>query len=162
MHIADLFTGFNSTAFRLEGLPLYNVPEESSAIEVFRRSGILPDDANSDWAALIAQSISVGKSFKRLRLLSAIPTEYELFELEVYKIGVRAGEEIRVAQRDEYPFDQDFWFFDNRWIARMHYDGGGAWLGAEVTEAREADRVMLGSWMSVFDKSPLLGDLTPL
>ena len=148
--LKDLFETFQRSAFRVEALPEYRVPEEESALLVFKQTGQLPDGFNAEWVALVRSAHEAGKSMQRLRLLSSPLTAYEKFELRAYEGAIRAGHEIRFTPRDSHMPTQDFWLFDDEWIAWMSYDPDGAWVSATVRKVEPGDKDMLGHWLSIF------------
>lgn len=153
MTITQLFNDFKESAFRLETLPEYNVPDETLAREYFRANGTLPEGHNKEWLELISKNVSAGKTMKRLRLLTIPLTEYEQFEMAAYKGNIAAGEQIRFHKNKKLKPVQDFWAFDNTWIARMLYDDHGAWLGAEVSEMDEDDQRMVAAWVEIWESA---------
>jgi len=65
-------------------------------------------------------------------------SDYLRFEITGYRLNVEVGEDVRILPRRatgglELP-DHDFWLFDSRQVARMHYDGDVAFLGAELVD----------------------------
>lgn len=158
MTITQLFNDFKESAFRLETLPEYNVPDETEAREYFHANGILPEGHNDEWLKLIGQNVSAGKTMKRLRLLKLPLTEYEQFEMAAYKENIAAGEQIRFLKNKKLKLIQDFWAFDNTWIARMLYDERGAWLGADVSEMDEDDRRMVAAWLEIWESAKSINE----
>ena len=154
MDLNQLFTDYTDSAFRLETLPVYNVSGEQKALAFFNAHGILPDGHNKAWVSEIRHNVASGKTMKRLRLLTLPLTMYEQFELATYKTNREAGEQIRVLNHSEFKPVQDFWAFDNEWIARMIYDDTGAWHGAEVSKMTDEDRTMVNKWFELWEKAP--------
>ncbi|SMQ71892.1 DUF6879 family protein [Agreia sp. VKM Ac-1783] len=154
MNLADLFQNYEESAFRLEGLPAYKVDEETEALDHFARHGTVPVDFNSEWSQLVAKNVGDGKTMSRLRLLSEPLTTYEAFELEAYKPGINAGEDIRLQRRSNFPqFVEDFWLFDERWIAKMNYRADGSWVSADVVEASDEQLTTAREWINAFSKA---------
>lgn len=153
MTITQLFSDFKESAFRLETLPEYNVPDETEAREYFHANGALPEGHNEEWLKLINKNVSAGKTMKRLRLLTIPFTEYEQFEMAAYKGNIAAGEQIRFLKNKKLKPVQDFWAFDNTWIARMLYDDCGAWLGAEVSVMDEHEQKMVAAWIETWESA---------
>lgn len=161
MQIQDLFSNFEHSAFRLEGLPEYRVADEADALEVFRRTQSPPPGFNADWGDLVQKNISAGKTMSRLRLFSDPLTDYEKFEIRGYEAGLAAGESIRVASRKVLPYEFDFWAFDDKWIARMDYGSNGEWFGADVSEMTDIDRELVNQWLRVYESASLIHELHP-
>jgi hypothetical protein len=162
MDITTLFKTFKKSAFRLEGLPQYSVPEEDEPYTHFLSSGEFNRNFNSSWTEVISSAKKRGASMKRLRLISQPLTNYETFEVQAYQENIKAGEEIRVMDRDDWPWTGDFWFFDNTWIARMHYDVDGAFVGVDVKEADDDDKADFEYWFDIFESAPELKDIYKL
>lgn len=156
MDIGSLFSSFSQTAFRLEGLPLYDIPDDRHAFESFQETGVIPVGFNRGWGEFVSNSVQSGKSVARLRLISSPPTTYELFELAAYEVGASAGEDIRVVQHGDLPFEYDFWLFDGIWLARMNYSSGGTFLGSDVRRLDGDDEQNIRKWLSEFDRAPAL------
>ena len=156
MDLETLFDIFKNSAFRLEGLPTYRVHEEREAVAQFEDTGTLPEGFNDDWAELVSAATASGKSMNRLRLVSSPLSAYEQLEMIGYQPGLRAGEQIRLLERDGVPFRQDFWVFDDRWIARMNYAPDGSWISADVRELTPADFDEVEYWKSLFATATLL------
>jgi hypothetical protein len=159
MDFITLFKTFKKSAFRLEGLPHYEVTDEQEQYGRFLKSGDIDPTYNKEWTDTIKAAVERGASMKRLRLISDPLTNYEEFELLSYKTNSEAGEEIRAMDRDDWPWTGDFWFFDTTWIVRMHYDENGAFVGTEITEADEDDKADLEYWMDIYESAPLIQDI---
>jgi hypothetical protein len=156
MELKTLFETFKKSAFRLEGLPQYSVADEDDQYTHYLSSGNIDPNFNQEWVDTITAAKKRGATMKRLRLISDPLTSYEQFEFLAYKTNSAAGEEIRAMDRDDWPWTGDFWFFDNKWIARMRYDIDGRFLGADLTEATEDDQADFEYWIDIFNSAPLL------
>lgn len=139
------FYNFMKTAFRLEMLPQYNVPEESESFALFLSgSSAVPENFNNDWRELIAKAVSQGKRFSRIRLIEGPLTLYQQFEISwAYKKSVEVGEDIRFIVRPEkvifkkaVPALKDFWLFDGKDCLLMEYDQHGSFLGVKRVPER--------------------------
>jgi hypothetical protein len=133
---------FKRSAFRLECLPEYKVPQEEEWWAAFRRDGSLPEltPENDAWLKLVHTHIQRGCSIQRVRVVSHPPTDYERFELALYSASVKAGEDIRIAgsslvspvagegRRTDMP---DFWLFDDQLVVVLRYDREGRFIGTE-------------------------------
>ena len=150
MDFNELFDMFSLEAFRLETLPAYDVSEEKDAIIEYKETGKVVNNIDKEWMDLLR----IGKPVKRLRLLSNPLSNYEKFELEVYKSNIKNGEDIRVANRSYFNEDlQDFWIFDMKWIGIMNYDKDGKFLDMDFHEATEEELEMAKKWKKVFDNA---------
>ncbi len=153
MSFDELFAMFKDEAFRLETLPVYDVPEEIEAIKEFNETGKVINNLDQEWIDLL----KIGKPVKRLRLLSNPLSSYETFELEVYKSNLKYGEDIRIINRDDFNENlQDFWIFDMKWIGIMIYDKDGKFLDMDFHEASSEEVEMARKWRQVFESAKRL------
>ncbi len=148
MDFDKLFEMFTIEAFRLETLPVYDVEEEKEAIKEFKETGKVVNNIDKEWMDLL----KIGKPVKRLRLLSNPLSDYEIFELEVYKSNLSYGEDIRIVNRDKFDEQlQDFWIFDMKWIGIMKYDKTGKFLDMDFHEASNEEIEMANKWKKVYE-----------
>ena len=153
MDFDKLFERFKEEAFRLETLPVYDVPLETDAILEFKETGKVINNIDNEWMDLL----KIGKPVKRLRLLSNPLSDYEIFELEVYKSNLKYGEDIRIINRDNFKENlQDFWIFDMKWIGIMNYDQDGKFLDMDFHEASNEEIDMAKKWKKVFENAEKL------
>ena len=153
MDFDKLFEMFTIEAFRLETLPVYDVEEEKEAIIEFKKTGKVVNNIDKEWMDLL----KIGKPVKRLRLLSNPLSDYEVFELEVYKSNLSYGEDIRIANRDNFSEElQDFWIFDMKWIGIMKYDCDGKFLDMDFHEASNEEIEMAKKWKKVYESAKKL------
>lgn len=126
---------FKESAFRLERLPRYNMPEEAEMLAAFKRGEKVQLPENHPWPPLVKRQCSAGKVMQRARVVSRPPTEYERFELSLYPHSIEAGEQICVYERGSIPeifrYEADFWLFDNHTVYILNYDAEGHFLGTE-------------------------------
>jgi len=140
----NYFDDFKESAFRLETLSIYNVPEESKSFALFT-SGKQhpPKDFNEDWEKTIADAVMKKKSLSRIRVIDGLLTTYQRFEiLWAYKRSLQLGENIRFIIRPEtkpfktpVPVTKDFWLFDEKFGFIMEYDYCGTFLGVKKIPA---------------------------
>jgi hypothetical protein len=132
---------FERTAFRLETLPEYNVPQEAEMLSAFKRGEPidLPDD--HPWLIKVRRHIASGKLMRRVRVVSSPLTDYLRMELSWYPTSVTAGEDIRIASLDDQPelsvCNQDFWLFDESVVVTLRYDTEGRFLGTDTPASCE-------------------------
>ena len=141
-----LFETFEHTAFRLEVRDAYNVPSEDEPLRRF-----LEGDADpgwlSDWLIDIRKDTDSGKVYRRVRVVSLPLSDYGRFGLTFSKYNNDAGEDIRYLSRDdadELP-TFDYWIFDSRTVAKMHFGDQDNLLGFELIE-EPAAVVELNYW----------------
>ena len=87
------------------------------------------------WLDTIRERTSEGKLVRRVRVVSLPLSDYNRFGLWTAAFNNEAGEDIRYLARDDavgLP-DFDYWLFDSRTAARMHFDDGVA-TDAELIE----------------------------
>jgi hypothetical protein len=142
----ELFDNFERSTFRLETLPQYLVDVEEERFGAFRDGRPLPPwpQESVEWFADIAKSVAAGKTWGRVHVIDWPPSDYTRFELVCYADNVRAGENIRIADRSADPalaeLRQDFWLFDAETghpvAVLMRYDEEGHWLGWNLSEER--------------------------
>ena len=134
--------GFAESAWRLETLPAYDVPQEKERIEAFLRGERIPDNYDSAWMRRIADHARNGRTVGRVRVLTRPLSDYLRLEFMYYRHHVRAGEAIRVLDVTdrENPLEgiQDFWMFDSARVVLMNYDSDGTQTGRELYEGDPA------------------------
>lgn len=152
MEFATLMETFESQMFRLERLPRYQVEEEKAEVEYFFENGTVPETLNKEWHADVSKAVKgKNRTIKRLRLLSEDLSDYEKFEIAAYQGNLKAGEQISVAKRDEYPTAPDFWAFDESYVSIMHYSEDGAFIEADIHEPSEEELEMIRYWKQVYE-----------
>ena len=129
-----LFGRFEHTCFRLETLQRYEEPGEADAVQSFlarQEPVIYPDKAA--WLAVVSEPL----------------TDYLRFEIGwSYRLNADAGEDIRISRAAAALPRDDYWLFDSRAMARLHYDGDGRLTGVELTDDPAAV-VQAGYWRDV-------------
>ncbi|TDD62435.1 DUF6879 family protein [Actinomadura rubrisoli] len=129
-----LFETFQRSAFRLETLAKYTVPEEADAFRDFLAGRSKPDNwGANDWARGIVAS---GRIMQRVHVVRSPLSDYLRFEIGWgYPGSIDAGEDVRILDltHNEVPGlpDHDFWLFDDETVIRMHYSPEGEFLGAD-------------------------------
>jgi hypothetical protein len=131
---------FNRSAFRLETLATYRVPQEAEWFAEWQRSGKLPDltPDNDSWLKLVAQAQARERQVQRVHLVTPPLTDYLRFEFVLQCASVECGEDCRVADRTDHPelaeLDTDFWLFDDQTAVVLDYDDEGRFLQASERE----------------------------
>lgn len=87
------------------------------------------------WLATIRARAAEGKLVRRVRIVSLPLSDYSRFGLWTAAFNNDAGEDIRyLARQDAQGLPTfDYWLFDSRTAARMHFDDGVA-TDAELIE----------------------------
>lgn len=136
--LGGAFSRFERSAFRLETLDRYTVPNEAEPLRRFL-AGEAQDDAwREPWTSFVRAAAADGKSMSRVHVLDEPLNDYLRFEItSAYPANVQAGEAVRILRRQEWPAleipGHDFWLFDDREAAVMIYGDAGEFLGAKVT-----------------------------
>ena len=122
---------FEHSAFRLETLPEYNVPQEAELLAKFKRGEHvnLPDD--HPWLERVRNHCPSGKVMRRVRVVSYPLTDYLRMEMSWYRKSVQAGEDIRIT---ETQLTGDFWLFDDQTVVVLHYDSEGRFTGTTTEQ----------------------------
>jgi hypothetical protein len=147
----ELFRSFEHTAFRLEPRERYNSPGEHEPLRRFLRGE--PDDLawNRQWLDLMAEHAARGRIVHRVRVVSVPLSDYSRFGLWCARFANEAGEDIRYLDRaraEGLP-DFDYWLFDSRRVARLHFDDDDRLLGAEII----TDPAIVASLVSARDEA---------
>lgn len=137
--VARIFEQSTKSAFRLETLPQYLVPQEEDALAAWRAGDRQLDTPDtSPWLARIQASTDQGFRWSRVHVLDYPLTEYSEFELYGYQANAAAGEEVFVADRSNSPelehLREDFWMLDDSVVIRMIYDADGHFLHPDLAE----------------------------
>ena len=143
MTLVEAFQNFQHSAFRLETLPAYDVPDEAAELEAYRAGRPLAERSvrTMPWLAQMAATTAEGKQWQRLRLIGAEPTLYESWEVGRYVESQACGEQIRLLDRADHPdlSGRDFWLFDAGTPAAvaylMRYDERGGFHGTDQAPA---------------------------
>jgi|Tabmets5t2r1_1033131.scaffolds.fasta_scaffold27019_2 hypothetical protein len=126
---------FRESAFRLERLRSYDIPEEAEILAAFKRGERVQLPEDHPWPPLVKRHCAAGKVMQRARVVDRPPTEYQRFELTLYPHSVDAGEQIHVYERGSIPeillYEVDFWLFDNHTVYILDYDMEGRFHGVE-------------------------------
>jgi hypothetical protein len=136
-----LFETFEHTAFRLEVRDRYNAPSEVESLRKFLAGEPedLDDGGFQDWLDLVRAATAEGRRFSRVRVVSVPLTDYSRHGIAYARHTNAAGDDIRYLTRDRARAiglpDHDYWLFDSRKIARLHFDeGDDHLLGVEIIE----------------------------
>lgn len=135
----NMFSTAQKSAFRLELLDVYSVPEEEAFFNTYLASprSLPPADFNSDWKMMLEEARARGLEHSRVRVLRQPVTDYLKFEISWgYRESLKLGERIKVITTDsiinfktEVPLLKDFWLFDERQCYLVEYDFLGTFLG---------------------------------
>jgi hypothetical protein len=139
----ECFTAFRYTAYRLETLQAYDVPQEEESLAAFLAGEPVSFGPSKDgWTAVVASAVAAEKSMRRVHVAEEPLSDYLRYEMESYRPNAEAGEDVRIlpvapGRWPDLP-RRDYWLFDSVDLWLMEYDEGGHFLGAElVTDAGE-------------------------
>ena len=140
-----LFETFEHSAWHLETRRGYASDREDLGFAEFLRSGQAPMDLDSEWCTNIRRQTAEGKYVGRVRVVDNPPTEGQLFLLDYARCNAATGEDVRNLWREDaertYLPAEDFWIFDSRLVAVLHFDDQDALGDIEViTEPAEVLR----------------------
>ena len=141
----DPWGTFERSAFRLETLREYRVPEEEGQLAQYLSGEPMPVAHNSDWHADIREWARARKKLQRVRVVRPPLTNYVRCEFDwAYPENLRAGEDARVidgAEADRLGLPSwDYWFFDDQVVFRLNYASDGRFLSGErLMDADPAD-----------------------
>jgi hypothetical protein len=132
--LGKLFETFAASAFRLETLAAYNVPEEAESLRCWREGKSPPLwQKDREWLAMVRQATAAGKSMQRVRVVRQPLSDYVRMELEWgYPDNIANGEDIRILElgTDGVPgmVDHDYWLFDDATVVRLEYTDDGSFI----------------------------------
>jgi len=132
---ADFVVSYEHTAFRLETRERYNEAEEPEPLRRFLAGH--PDYAwNEEWAAMLRRRTALGERMARVRIVDEPHSDYTRFGLDLARINVPAGDDIRylpqaLAKDLDLP-GHDYWLIDSRKVGILHFGDDDALLGAEI------------------------------
>jgi uncharacterized protein DUF6879 len=134
--LADFVLGYERTAFRLEVRERYNEPEEAGPLRQFLAGE--PDYAwNEEWVAMMRCRAADGQRMERVRIVSQPHSDYTRFCLDLARVNVSAGEDIRYLPSDraiglDLP-GYDFWLIDSARVGILRFGEDDVLLGAEAS-----------------------------
>jgi hypothetical protein len=139
-------------AFHLERQDTYNVAAEDEAFGRWLRGE--PDDYtwHQDWLNFLRQAAAAGVQVQRVRLVSLPHTAYTRWGLDIARLNVEAGEDIRYLPRNlaediRLP-GEDYWLLDDDRLILSLFSPDGRTGGF----ARETDAAVLHQCLVVRDQ----------
>lgn len=140
-----LFRTFERSAFRLEQVQQYLVPEDDEAFTAWREGRPLPEFtvSTSPWLRLIADTTAAGRRWTRVHIVERPLSDYNRFRLATDSALVGAGEHTYVADRAWHPdladLREDFWLFDDELAVTIQFDDEGHFVGLTRVPAEDID-----------------------
>ncbi|TDD41362.1 DUF6879 family protein [Saccharopolyspora elongata] len=139
----DLFAGFAHRAWRFETQPSYHVDAEQQALQRYLDTGELDVSYLAGWLDGVRTATRQGKSYARVRVLTEPLTDYLRFEMAIAPYNTAAGEDIRVLSapqaRELALPDYDYWLFDDKRLAVMHFGPAGLRHAEVITDPAVVD-----------------------
>jgi hypothetical protein len=135
--LGRLFESFTRSAFRLECLSEYRVPQDVESLAAFRAGEPRPQARdNRPWLQTIRRAILRGAQMQRVRMVETPLTEYQRFQFSWgYQENTAAGEELSILDhRPDGLLAVDFWLFDDTTAVVLEYDDAGRFLRPVVAE----------------------------
>jgi hypothetical protein len=135
--LGKLFESFRRSAFRLECLPAYQVPQDVQWLRAFRAGEPRPQERDKrPWLETVRNAKERGARMQRVRLVNEPLTEYQRFQFSWgYVENINAGEEIYIVdQGPDGLLRVDFWLFDDELAVVLEYDDEGRFVRPVVAE----------------------------
>lgn len=136
-----------SSAFRLELRQVYAMPDEQEDLAAFARGELPPLDYHYGWLDTVAEAVTAGKTFRRVRVVTRPLSFYTRWEFVWgYDWNVKAGEDIRILDvtdgtGSQLP-DHDFWLFDETTVVKLLYQPDGTQIGRELVGHPDVDKYL--------------------
>jgi hypothetical protein len=135
--LGHLLASFTVSAFRFEIRERYN---SAVGAEPYRKwlAGE-PDDYawHRSWMERIGRDVAGGRTWRRVRIVSVPPSTYTRYGIDIARLSVQAGEDIRYLRRDLAeqlditPYDA--WLLDDARLVWLHFDDSDdTFAGAEL------------------------------
>ncbi|MFJ8036047.1 DUF6879 family protein [Streptomyces sp. NPDC096032] len=131
-----MFTTLRHSAWRLETRRRYAWDEQQDTYRQFLAEGRVAWDLDDPWCRERREQAALGKRFERVRVLDEPPTHGQRYLLDNARRNAAVGEDIRIlvrSQADELRLPcEDFWLFDARVVALLHFDDADEMTGVEL------------------------------
>ena len=138
--LGELLRDARRSAVHLEMRDSYGVSHESAEFELWKRTGDLDLDPESEgwgaWSGMAREAVGRGVAMRRARIVSESVTDYIRFEHAATVVNLSLGEDVRWLPRrlasDIALPGNDFWLFDDRVVRFGHFTGDGELVGHEI------------------------------
>ncbi|MFK0225890.1 DUF6879 family protein [Streptomyces sp. NPDC090303] len=131
-----MFTSLSHSAWRLETRRRYAWDEQQDTYLQFTAGEPVEWDLDDAWCRERREQTALGKRFERVRLVDEPPTPGQLYLADNARRNRAVGEDIRTLTRalaDELRMPaEDFWLFDSRVVALLHFDEDDQMTGVEL------------------------------
>ncbi len=139
-------------AFHLELKDTYNVAAEDEAFGRWQRGQ--PDDYawHQDWLSFLREVTAAGVQVQRVRVVSLPHTAYTRWGLDISRLNVEAGEDMRylprhLAENVDFP-SEDYWLLDENTLVLSVFSEDGRTGGF----AHDASPQLLAQCLAVRDQ----------
>ncbi|MGK5631280.1 DUF6879 family protein [Streptomyces sp. URMC 123] len=131
-----MFETFEHAAWRLETRRAYQSDVETDTYQRFARGEDAGYDLNDPWCVSRRRQTALGKRFERVRIVDDPATTGQLYLLDGARRNAAVGEDIRNLRRTDAERlglpAEDFWIFDSRVVALLHFDDADRMTGVEL------------------------------
>lgn len=129
-----LFETFKHTPWRLETRRGYASDRQDPDFRAFLATGSSPCDPDEPWFVNIRAQTDAGKRVGRVRVADRPLTTEQRFLLDYARHNAAVGEDIRYLWREDaiHLPAEDFWIFDSRLVALLHFDDADNLLNIEL------------------------------
>jgi len=131
-----LFQSYEHSAFRLAVRDSYNVPVEREPLRRWLHDGVVDQRWQACWFGQLAAQRREGKRFHRVRVVSTPLSPYSRWGIALAERANAEGDDIRYLDRaaaGTLPA-YDYWLFDSRLVARMHFAEDDTFIGFDLIE----------------------------
>ncbi|MER5305571.1 DUF6879 family protein [Streptomyces lasiicapitis] len=154
-----LFETFEHTAWHLETRRGYASDREDLDFDRFLETGRATCDLDSAWHQNIRRQTEAGKRVGRVRVVDNPPTEGQRFLLSYAACNAASGEDVGCLWRADAEridlLEEDFWIFDSRLVAVLHFNDADELTRIEtITEPAEVVRYCMARDAAVHHAVP--------
>jgi hypothetical protein len=166
----DLYRDCTLSAWRIEAPQDYAGTGDQERQRAFREGKPLPPPGpgKREDLALIARLTGAGRTVGRVHVVDRPLSDYVLYEFAAYAENVSAGEQVRIADRSEYPelgeVAEDFTIFDAETseaaVILFDYDDAGLIRGYRIATDHATVERCLGQLDLAYAYSVPLAEFT--
>jgi hypothetical protein len=143
-NLGQLLSEYKTEAFRLEGLPEYNVISEVESLDAFKKDGtLLPVQDTEEYILEQSKKIIEGKRHIRARIIPQPITIYFKFETQIgyipqsknnFELYFLERGDLTNGRLNEAMLLKDFWLLDRNKLAFMIYGEDGTFKGVKFSD----------------------------
>ncbi|MBA4865898.1 hypothetical protein H1V43_32050 [Streptomyces sp. PSKA54] len=131
-----MFATLKHSAWRLETRRRYASDEQTDTYRQFAAGQPVEWDLDDPWCVERREQTAMGKRFERVRIMDVPATEGQMYLLDNARRNAAVGEDIRILTRDKARVldlpEEDFWIFDSRVVALLHFNEADEMTGVEL------------------------------